>query len=251
MPPPGAPPALQFQLVRGPGESSCLAVMGDAANSRSDESITVAVAEDHPVMREGLAQLLAREAGFTLGGTASSAPELRTLIAQRPPQVLVMDLMLQEADGLALLKDLAQLAPALRIVVFSLHPEEVYAERCLRAGADGYVMKAEPVATLFNAVRTVAAGGIAVSPRIMHTVLGGLAGHPRASAGDATSLTDRELQVFRLTGLALPTRDVAAKLGVSVKTVETHRENIKNKLGLETHAELVARAARWIQTSDR
>jgi DNA-binding CsgD family transcriptional regulator len=81
--------------------------------------------------------------------------------------------------------------------------------------------------------------------------LGGLAGHPRASAGDATSLTDRELQVFRLTGLALPTRDVAAKLGVSVKTVETHRENIKNKLGLETHAELVARAARWIQTSDR
>lgn len=224
--------------------------MGDVVITPKLASISIAVAEDHPVMREGLAELLAREAGFTPAGSASSANELRALISRRPPQVLVMDLMLQETDGLTLIKDLAGLAPTLRIVVFSLHPEDIYAERCLRAGAHGYVMKLEPVATLLAAVRTVAAGGIAVSPRIMQAVLGSVTGQARRPTDGAASLTDRELQVFRLTGLALPTRTVAEKLGVSVKTVEAHRENIKSKLGLDTHAALVARAAQWLQASD-
>jgi len=225
--------------------------MGAAATTPKLASISVAVAEDHPVMREGLAELLVRETGFLLAGSASSARELRTLIECTPPHVLVMDLMLQEADGLALIKDLAALAAELRIVVFSLHAEEVYAERCLRAGAHGYVMKTEPVATLFRAIRDVAAGGIAVSPRVSAAVLGGLGGRGRSSAIDEAQLTDRELQVYRLSGLALPTREIAEKLGVSVKTVEAHRENIKNKLGLDTHAALTARAALWVQASER
>ena len=212
---------------------------------------TVAVAEDHPVMREGLAALLAGEGGFAVLGSAGTARDTRILIERTPPRVLVMDLMLAEDDGLALLKDLAALHPALRIVVFSLHPEDIYAERCLRAGAHGYVMKREPVATLFRAIREVAAGGIAVSPRVSAAVLGALAGHARKPAGTEAQLTDRELQVFRLVGLALPTRTIAEKLGISVKTVEAHRENIKNKLGLDTAAALTARAAHWINTSER
>jgi DNA-binding NarL/FixJ family response regulator len=172
---------------------------------------------------------------------------LRGLVARNPPDVVVTDLMLGEHDGLALLKDLAALAPAMRILVFSLHAEDIYAERCLRAGAHGYVMKTEPVPTLFRAIREVAVGGIFVSPRVSAAVLGSLHGRTRQSAGTESQLTDRELQVYRLSGLALPTRDIAEKLGVSVKTVETHRENIKNKLGLQTHAELVARAAQWVR----
>jgi DNA-binding NarL/FixJ family response regulator len=209
--------------------------------------LTVAVAEDHPVMREGLAALLAGEGGFTVLGSAGSARDTRTLVERTAPQVLVMDLMLAEDDGLALLKDLAALAPALRLVVFSLHPEDIYAERCLRAGAHGYVMKREPVATLFRAIRDVAAGGFAVSPRVAAAVFGALNGHARKAAGAESQLTDRELQVFRLVGLALPTRTIAEKLGVSVKTVEAHRENIKNKLGLDSAAALTARAAHWLQ----
>jgi len=240
----------EFRLVRIAPHPLLSAPMADPASNSSAPRLTVAVAEDHPVMREGLAALLARRGGFTVVGHAASARETRTLVERTPPQVLVMDLMLAEDDGLDLIKELAALAPALRIVVFSLHPENIYAERCLRAGAHGYVMKREPVGTLFRAIREVAAGGVAVSPRVSAAVLGSLSGRARQAAGTESQLTDRELQVYRLSGLALPTRAIAEKLGVSVKTIETHRENIKNKLGLHSHTELVARAAQWVRGSE-
>ena len=117
---------------------------------------------------------------------------------------------------------------------------------CLRAGACGYVMKREPVEQLFHAIREAAAGNIAVSPRVANALMAGVAGHSLRPGGSEARLTDRELQVFRLVGLALSTRAIAEKLGVSVKTVEAHRENIKNKLGLDTAAGLTARAAHWV-----
>jgi DNA-binding NarL/FixJ family response regulator len=211
--------------------------------------ISIAIADDYPVMREGLARLIADEFGFSVSGSAATARELRTLVTREPPRVLVMDLMLQESDGLALIKDVATLAPDLRIVIFSDHPEDVYAERCLRAGAHGYVMKRDPVATLFRAIRDTAAGGIAVSPRVSSEVLGRLMGRTAKPVGTVGTLTDRELQVFRLVGRALSTRVIAEKLGVSVKTVEAHRENIKGKLDVETHTALVARAGHWLRES--
>ena len=223
--------------------------MVDASSGAKAERIRIVIADDYPVMREGLARLVADEFGFTVCGSAASARELRALVLRQPPQVLVMDLMLRDSDGIALIKDVAASAPELRIVVFSDHPEEVYAERCLRAGAHGYVMKRSPVATLFRAIRDVAGGGIAVSPHVASHVLGVLMGRTRQPNGVVASLTDRELQVFRLAGLALSTRSIAEKLGVSVKTVEAHRENIKGKLGVDTHAALVARAAQWISES--
>jgi len=222
--------------------------MADPASSSPTPRLSVVVAEDHPVVLDGLASLLEREGSFTVIGRAATAPALRATITARVPDVLVTDLMLGEHDGLALIKDLAALAPALRIVVFSLQAEDIYAERCLRAGAHGYVMKTAPVPELFRAIRDVAAGGIAVSPRVSAALLGSLHGRVRTPAGGEGQLTDRELQVFRLTGLALPTREIAEKLSVSVKTVEAHRENIKNKLGVDTHAALVARAAQWLRT---
>lgn len=219
------------------------------ADAPAPARIQIAIADDYPVMREGLARLIADEFGFAVSGSAASARELRTLVSRQPPHVLVMDLMLQDADGLALIKDVSVLAPALRIVVFSDQPEDIYAERCLRAGAHGYVMKRDPVATLFRAIRDVAIGGIAVSPRVSSDVLGRLMGRATQPVATVGTLTDRELQVFRLAGRALSTRTIAEKLGVSVKTVEAHRENIKGKLGLDTHAALVARAAQWLRES--
>lgn len=223
--------------------------MAEISSPAQVARIAIAVADDYPVMREGLARLLADEFGFTVSGSAATARELRALIAGQPPQVLVMDLMLQDADGVALIKEVAALAPALRIVVFSDQPEDVYAERCLRAGAHGYVMKRDPVATLFRAIRDTAAGGIAVSPRVATEVLGRLMGRTAKVVGIVGTLTDRELQVFRLVGRALSTRAIAEKLGVSVKTIEAHRENIKGKLGVDTHTVLVARAAQWLRES--
>lgn len=211
----------------------------------------ILVVEDHPVVRDGLAGLLEREGGFAIAGRAATAHEARTLAPAAAPDIVLLDLMLHEHDGLALIKELAALAPAARVLVFSLQPEEVYAERCLRAGAHGYVMKTAPVPVLFEAIRTVAAGGFAVSPRISAAVLGGMTTRGRSPSRAEASLTDRELQVFRLTGLARPTREIAEKLGVSVKTIEAHRENIKNKLGCDTHAALVARAAQWLQETAR
>lgn len=212
--------------------------------------LTVAVAEDHPVVLDGLAALLEREGGFLVTGRATNGRELRDLIAKNPPRVLVMDLMLGQEDGLAILKEFSANVPSMRIVVFSLQSEDVYAERCLRAGAHGYVMKTAPVPALFQAIRDVAADRLAVSPRISAAMVASVTGHSRQPAGRSEmTLTDRELQVYRLTGLALPTREIAESLGVSVKTIEAHRENIKNKLSVDTHAALVARAAQWLQTA--
>ena len=146
-----------------------------------------------------------------------------------------------------MIKDLLVLAPKLQIVVFTQQPEEVYAVRCLRAGARAYVAKRDSVHALFQAIREAAAGGITVSPGISNSMLSATSTRDQAATGVAAPLTNRELQVFRLVGLVQPTRVIAEKLGVSVKTVETHRENIKNKLALHSHDELLACAARWLR----
>lgn len=197
---------------------------------------------------EGLAGLLERQGNCTVVGRAATPAETLALAETTAPEIIVLDLMLGAADGLALIKDLRTRSPAARILVFTLQSEEIYAERCLRAGASGYVMKKEPVAELYAAIRTLVAGNLRFSPRVVEAVMAAALGRPRAAPGHAvTQLSDRELQVFRLTGLAVATKEIAAQLGVSVKTVEAHRENIKNKLGLPNHAALTARAAAWLR----
>ncbi len=198
-------------------------------------------------MREGLARLVADECDLVVSGSAATGAELRELVEKKPPVVLVMELLLSEGDGLTLIKDLVALAPEMRIVVFTQQPQEVYAARCLRAGARAYVTKHEAVHVLFRAIRQTAAGGIVLSPGVAHRMFSTAVNRGGETSGAAAQLTDRELQVFRLVGRAVPTREVAEKLGVSVKTVETHRENIKNKLDLDSHAALVACAAQWLR----
>ena len=211
------------------------------------ERLKVVIADDCPAMRKGLAHLLADECDFALINSAATSAELRAVVARQPPHVLVMDLMLGDADGLALLKDLLVLAPKLAIVVFTQQPADVYAERCLRAGARAFMAKRDSVHALFMAIREAAAGGMVMPPGISSRMMGAPVNGDQAATGVASSLTNRELQVLRMVGQVQPTRLIAQKLGVSVKTVETHREHIKNKLGLDTHAELVARAAQWLR----
>lgn len=206
--------------------------------------LRVYIADDSPVMREGLARLISDECDLAVTNSAATAAELRTIIAQNPPDVLVMDLMLGDADGLALIRDLVELAPALHIVVFTAQPRDVYAGRCLQAGAQAFVGKRDTVTALLRAIRD-SMDGRSMAPASTTGARG-----KQAANDTATNLTNRELQVFRLVGQALATKTVAAKLGVSVKTVETHRENIKNKLGLDSHAALVARAAQWLRETD-
>jgi DNA-binding NarL/FixJ family response regulator len=198
-------------------------------------------------MREGLGRLIDDECDLMVTSSAATVAELRAIITRDPPDIVVMELMLADHDGLALIRDLLVVKPDLRIVVFTSQPDEVYAARCMRAGARGYVSKREAVIVLLRAIREIAAGGIIVPARVSHEMFTAEESPKRTAVGIAAQLTDRELQVFRLAGLAQPTRVIAEKLGVSVKTVEAHRGNIKNKLDLDSHAELVVRAAQWLR----
>lgn len=217
------------------------------ANRSCNPRLNVHIADDSPAMREGLARLISDECDLVVTNSAATAAELRAVVSASPPEVLVMELMLGDADGLALIQELLGLAPRVRIVVFTTQPAEVYAARCLQAGACAFVGKREAVSLLFRTIRDAAAGSIVMPAGVTNRTAAGLAGRRQAATGIAAELSNRELQVFRLVGQALATKEVAAKLGVSVKTVETHRENIKNKLGLDSHAALVARAAQWLR----
>jgi DNA-binding NarL/FixJ family response regulator len=209
--------------------------------------ITVAVADECPAMREGLTRLISDECDLAVTGSAATGRELRELISREPPKVLVMDIVLSDDDGLVLIKEIAAAARAPGIVVFTLQPEGVYAERCFRLGARAFVTKREAVTTLFRAIRETAAGGLFVPAGVSVNMFSGSNPTSGKATGFAAQLTDRELEIFRLVGLALSTRDVAARLGVSIKTIESHRENIKNKLSIGSHSELVARASEWLR----
>lgn len=221
--------------------------MNSGGRVPSARPVRVLLIEDHPVVREGLANLLEREGCFLVVGRADSARSARTLAPTCGADVIVLDLVLQDDDGLALIGELADLAPRSRVLVFSLQSEGVYAQRCLRAGAHGYVQKQEPLPVLYVAIRAIADGQLHVSARVAAAAVAGLRHKSPEPIGDEAALTDRELHIYRLTGQAIPTRDIAEALGISVKTVEAHRENIKNKLRVDTHVALVARAAQWVQ----
>jgi len=207
----------------------------------------VLIVDDHPLLRDGLAKVLNQQDDLKVCGEAGDAPAAITAIAECRPDAAIVDLMLNEGNGLELIKDIHVLHPGLPLLVLSMHHENLYAERAIRAGARGYVMKSAPVGQVVAALRKVLAGHMALSENMVSRMLGGP--QPGPEGGDAAPenvLSDRELEVFRLLGEGLGTRQVAARLGVAASTVETHRAGIKQKLGLADATELVARAARFV-----
>ena len=212
----------------------------------------VFVVDDHPIVRAGLAQLINQEADLHVCGEAADAATAFERIEMLKPDVAVVDLALHGPDGLELVKNLRARQVAVPVVILSMHDESLYAERALRAGARVYLMKQEAAEQVLVAVRRVLAGEIYVSDRMASRLLGQITG-ARPSAGDSPfrCLSDRELDVFRRIGRGNGTRQIAEELHLSVKTVESYRTHIKDKLGLGSAVELVRCAVEWCVESDR
>ena len=210
----------------------------------------VFLVEDHPVTREGLAQLLNQQPDLTVCGQAGNARDASSAVDRSAPDLVIVDISLGGTNGIELIKDLAARHPKLGILVLSTHDESLYAERSLRAGARGYVMKHEPTEQVMGAIRLVLRGGIYLSERMHGRVLHKVAaGAGPGSLSDVEQLSDRELEIFQLIGRGSTTAQIAAGLHVSVSTVETHRAHIKEKLRLANATELVRRAVEWVQNS--
>lgn len=208
--------------------------------------VRILLVEDHPMIRQGMRALLATTDDLLVCAEAETPAEALAALAAETPDVVCLDLILGTADGIALIRAMLTAAPGVRILVLSVREEETYAERCLQAGALGYAMKTEPNEALLAALRRVAQGRIHLSTRAATRVLNAHVDLGSKRTGIA-GLTDREMQVFRLIGLGWTTRRIAERLGIGIKTVETHRENIKNKLGIDHSPALVREATRWLQ----
>lgn len=205
----------------------------------------VLIVDDHPILRHGIAQLVGRESDFEACSEAGTVDEALAVLADRPADVAIVDLSLEDQSGLELIRRAKAHHPALQCLVLSMHDERLHAERALRAGARGYLMKQEATRKIVAALRQVRAGRIYLSETVSSEILARLAsGSERIdSAGGAVGgLSDREMEVLRLIGRGLKTGEIARSLHRSVHTIETHRANIKRKLGLRTSGDL-ARAA--------
>ena len=211
--------------------------------------IRVLVVDDHPVVREGLTRRINRQDDMEVCGEAETRSDALTIIGSSRPDLVIVDLALRDSSGLELIKDIKVRQPDLPMLVLSMQDESVYAERALKAGARGYVMKHEATDKVIVAVRHVFAGKVYLSEKLSSKfleVLFGRKGEPGASPSEL--LTDRELEVFELLGGGLSTRQIAEQLHLSIKTIEAYREHIKDKLKLDGANELLHRAFQWVQS---
>ena len=207
--------------------------------------------DDHPVVRQGLARVIDEEPDLEVCGEAEDAEEALDRIEELSPDLVVVDLSLKGTSGLELIKRIRARFEGLKVLVLSMHDESLYAERALHAGARGYVMKQEDPQRLIEAARRVMDGELHLSEEMASRVLRRIFdGHePGASADPVSALSDRELEVFEWIGRGRGTRQVAEQLKLSVKTVETYRAHIKEKLGISTASELVRHAVKWVESS--
>jgi DNA-binding NarL/FixJ family response regulator len=210
---------------------------------------TVVLVEDHPMFRERLAELINKEPDLEVCGEADNIREGFDLITQRGAQVAIIDISLQGASGLELLKNLKAASVTIPVLILSMHDESLYAERALRAGARGYITKNEASAKVMTALRQVLAGEIYVGTKVATRILGNLS-HAGQGGSGVERLTDRELEVFEKIGRGRTTREISIQLGVGAATVETHRSRIKEKLQLENGAQLQREALRWVQATE-
>jgi DNA-binding NarL/FixJ family response regulator len=207
----------------------------------------IVIVDDHPVVRLGLKKMLDGEQDLEVCGEAEGAAEALTVIEETCPDLVVIDVSLKNGSGLDLVKQIASRDRTIKMLVSSMHDEELFAERSLRAGAMGFVNKEVAVEELRSAIRKVLSGAIYLSGEMTDRVLQSIAqGDLDKGKAPLEQLSNRELEVFELIGKGCTTRRAADHLNLSVKTVETYRENIKTKLNLENNNELICRAAQWV-----
>lgn len=207
----------------------------------------ILVVDDHPIVRLGIRQMLAAEPDLDVCAEAESADAAKQLILDAHPDLAIIDLSLAEGTGLDLIRSLRESMPTMPVLVLSMHDEALFAERVLRAGARGYIMKREAITGLVRAIRQVLSGRIYVSEGMAQAVLERLGHDGAAPDNPLANLTDRELEVFDLIGRGQSTGAIAEQMGVSIKTIETYRSNIKTKLNLKDATDLIRFAATWAE----
>ncbi len=213
---------------------------------------TVIIIDDHPLFSRGLSQLIETQKIYTVVGMAKNRQEAISLLNETKPSLAIVDLNLGQEDGLELIKDINICSPQTKVLVLSMHDERFYAERALKAGAKGYIMKAEAETQVTNAIQTVMQGGIYLSrseqerlKELSKDAKSGLKNSPSEPYDTISTLSDRQLQIFTLIGKGLGTVEIANKLNLSIKTIDTHKENIKVKLHCASSAELRQMAIEW------
>ena len=212
-----------------------------------NQTVRILIVDDHPLVRQGLDLLIREQPGWEVCGHAENMMEAIRMVNDVQPNLVLVDVSLKDGSGIELIKDVKARTPEIRMLVLSNHDEALYAERALRAGASGYVNKLEAGDRLVEAIRDVLGGRIALSSNMTERMLARAIGGVEEQVGTPMdALSDRELEVFELIGSGLTTRQIASKLFLSPKTVETYRENIKAKLGLDNSTQLVRHAVRWV-----
>ena len=206
----------------------------------------VLLVDDHPIVRQGLALLIDREADLSVCGEAEGAHTAFHAIEALHPDIVVLDISLSGPDGLDVLKEIRMKIAGLPVLILSMHDESIYAERAMRAGANGYIMKQEATEKVLIAIRRILQGDVYLSDRLTSTMLQQFVrGTAPAKSSPLVNLTDRELEVFRLIGEGHGTRRIADELHLSVKTIESYQAHIKEKLALRNARELVQHAIEW------
>lgn len=203
--------------------------------------------DDHPLLRNGIAQLIAQQKDLIVCGEVDDSLKALDAIEQNNPDIVVLDITLKKMSGIEVLKHIKVRFPKVKVLILSMHDETLYAPRALRAGASGYIMKQEAAENVITALRKILSGEVYISERMATQMLSRMVGGratPISSPVDL--LSDRELEVFTLLGKGDGTRDIAEKLNLSVKTIESHRAHIKEKLNLKNATELVRHAVQWV-----
>jgi len=220
----------------------------NAATSQTDKKARILLVDDHPLILTGLARIINSQSDLSTCAEASTATAAVSAVAEHQPDLVVLDLWLKGGDGLELIKALKAQFAQLRILVLSQFDEALYAERVLRAGAQGYLMKDQATVELLGAIRTVLAGEVYLNRTMTnHLLQKTFANQPAPQTARVERLTDRELQVLLLLGTGMGTRKIAGQLNLSVKTVETYREHLKQKLDLSGATELIHFATHWVE----
>ena len=217
----------------------------------TDSKKKILIVEDHPIFRWGLSELINQEPDMIVCGDATNVSGAWKAIERLQPDLIIADITLENSDGIDLTKEVNRRSKTIPVLILSMHDQFLYAERALHAGARGYIMKQEAMEKVVTAIRQVLAGKIYLNEKVKDQILFNLADRPAGSGRSPMErLTDRELEVFRMIGKGFSTREIASKLHLSIKTIGTYRERIKEKLNLKHANELVRHAVHWGKTGN-
>ena len=221
----------------------------NASSQKQKQKHKIFIVDDHPIVRKGLTQLINQENDLVVCGEAESAHGALEVLKKIKPDLAIVDISLQGVDGIELIKTMKIRYNGLPVLVVSMHDESIFAERALRAGARGYIMKQEAIERMMEAIRRVLKGDLYISERVSENIVKRfIDGKTEISSSSVEALSDRELEVFQLIGQGHGTSQIAQELHLSIKTVESYRANIKEKLKLKNAAELMKHAVHWVES---